>query len=211
MADGIDISATLNKQDIRAFNALIIRNSKEFGKSLKSSLQFAAWSIAGALAASTKIAPKFRPYRKVKEARKKRGEERYGALYEVDFDRSGKKFTRQVRAKSVGELKKKSQVMVRNYGLAAASWSFAQSKLGKRDSVGAKIAAHARKKASSFGAVTFHKDRTNPKVTIQNKLNYAYDAFKTSGRQTVANVMERAVKRMAHVIEGKLAKAMKAA
>jgi hypothetical protein len=48
----------------------------------------------------------------------------------------------------------------------------------------------------------------NPTAKIENRLDYAIPAFKTSGQQTLNNVAERAARRMQKITAAKLAKRM---
>lgn len=200
MSAALDISAELQRQSISGIMAQMHRASSAVGKSLGQSTQLTAWAVADALRVATNISLKKRPVREIGADivdRKK--------IFEVEGYKRGRKFTFQMRAADKREAMASKRVKILNTGLAAKSWHWPQSKLGSSRG-GKQVSAYTKDLAEKYSSVTAHLSGENPSVLIENKLPYATEAFKASGDQTVSNVMERAAKRMAHIIDGQIAR-----
>jgi hypothetical protein len=210
----VDVTAEVRRQDISALMRQMRRNAEAFGRSVPSSVKFAAWAVADALRAATKIAPKYHDIEEIKSLRQfsRVGEDKiYGdRTYDITQYSRGRTRVFRVTAPGRREVKKMPVAQIQLRGLAAKAWHLAQRKLGSGRG-GAKVSPRASEKATRYGMVSMNLGGNNPSVTITNKLNYASQAFKSDGEQTISNVMERAASRMAHIIDGKLKKKLQAA
>jgi hypothetical protein len=204
MAAALDVSAELDRQDMGAVMSAMRRNMAMLGKSLPQSLKFTGWAVADSLRVATKLSPKKRPVREVPKERTRRGNK----VFEVErLSSGGRKSTFRVFGKNKREVNKLPSVIIQNRGLAARAWHFAQRKLGSGRG-GARVSAKAQKLARRYTSVEMNLRGNNPSITIRNRLKYAGDAFKTSGEQTINNVLERAARRMEKITLAKAAKAL---
>ena len=144
----IDTTIDFPQGDVDRLFTQMRRAEKELGRSLGQSVRFAGWAVAGALGARTKVAKKFRPYRKV-STRRGVGE------YRVTSYRQGSanKFT--VRAKSVKELKTMPQVKIGRAGLAKSAWYWGLKKIGGGRNIG-------------LGGVTQAQNKTHKDLSTRN-------------------------------------------
>jgi len=189
--------------DVDALMRQIHRNSNSLGKSLGSSVKFAAWSVADALRVATKISNKNRSVEDSGERRKK-GLKKF-IIERFHGDKPMRKL--DVYAKNKSEATEKTVVKIRNRGLAQKAWHWPQSKLGSSRG-SPKVSNNTSRIAANNGSTEIHLEGQNLWISITNKLNYANDAFRSGGAQTVENTMARAATRMAHMIDSKIAKKM---
>jgi hypothetical protein len=178
-------------------------SAKALGLSVAGGVKFTGWAVADAFRTATKESPKKRKITEVKGARTKAGNK----TFEVERWHRGKKTTFLVYAKNKREANKLPQVKIGNRGLARKAWHFPQRKLGSARG-GGKVGTTATRIARRHGTVELHLRDENPSVKITNSLDYAADAFKTSGQQTINNVLERAARRMQKMTAAKVAKRM---
>jgi len=199
------VSIEWPKQDVRALWAQIDRAQKELGKGLGQAVRFAAWSVARSLGVITKVAPKYRDYQAIKEARgvaRKAGSK----LFEITSWKKGNKRTFQIRAKSVAELKQTPQVIISNAGRAKAAWMWGVKKLGSGKGVSMNgVTSRGYKVAGSNMDVTQKLEGNDPFVKIVNSLPYATNAFK-GGSGVVEGAMGKAARSMARIINADIAK-----
>jgi hypothetical protein len=207
----VDVTATLRRQDIGDLMRAMERARKEVGKSLGNSVKFAGWAVADALRTAARVSPKKRPVRLDDERMADPAQKRYARglkpfLAERVHYRKGR-YDIPFRAAGLREAKASKWAKIGNSGLAARTWHAAQSRLGSGRG-GKKVEPYTQGLAQQFGSVTLRVKGDDPFVRIDNRLPYAAAAFKGDGEQTVSNVMERAARRMMHVIDGQIAKKM---
>lgn len=199
----VSISAEISRQDISGLMRQMERARKEVGKSLGQSVKFAAWSVADALRAATRISAKRREVEEMPGVEKKRGK----LAWKVTGARKGKPKEWTIYAANKAEAKKHPVVQIGNRGLAQKAWHWAQSRLGSSRG-GLKVGGKTFNLAQEYTGVTISLKGDDPFVKIVNRLPYASEAFESGGGQTVNNAMERAAKRMAHIIDAQIAKKM---
>jgi len=199
------VSIEWPKQDVRALWAQIDRAQKELGKDLGQAVRFAAWSVARSLGTVTKVAPKYREYKVVKEARgvaRKAGNK----LFEVTSWKKGREHTFTTRASSVAELKASPQVIISNAGRAKSAWMAGIKKLG---SGGGMSMNRVTQKGYVAGmrsmAVEQKLSGDDPYVKIVNSLPYAVSALK-GGMSSANDAMGKAARAMARIINADIKK-----
>lgn len=198
----IDVSAELQRQSLSSLMRQMERARRDVGKDLGQSVKFAAWAVADALRTATAIAPKRRPVREIGADISDRRK-----IFEVEGMKRGHAFRFQIRATDKRAAIADKRVNIANSGLAQKSWHLSQSRLGSGRG-GKKVAPRTQALAQHYGSVEIRIKSDDPWVRIENRLPYASDAFKGGGDQVVSNVMERAARRMAHVIDGQIARKM---
>jgi uncharacterized protein (DUF2147 family) len=208
MSDAISIHWP--KEDVRKLWAQIDRAQKELGKDLGQAVRFAAWSVARSLGVKTKVAPKYREYKVIKELRgvaKRAGSK----LYEVTSWKKGREHTFTTRAASVAELKAKPQVIISNAGRAKAAWMAGIKRLG---SGGGMSMNRVTQKGYVAGmrsmAVEQKLSGNDPYVKITNSLPYAVSALR-GGMSSVNDAMGKAARSMAKIINADIKKKLGAA
>lgn len=199
----VNVSTEISKQDISAVMRQMKRAQKEMGRSVAQSVKFAAWSVADSLRAATAISAKKREVVEDTSIAPSRGLK----SWKVKALRKNKPREYLIKAKNKSAAKKHPVVQIGNRGLAQKAWHFAQSRLGSGRG-GLKVGSKTFGIARDNSMVTMRLKGDNPMVRIDNRLPYASMAFKSSGEQTISNAMERAGRRMAHIIDGQLAKKM---
>lgn len=199
------VSIEWPRHDVRALWTQIERAQKELGKDLGQAIRFAAWNLARSLGVVTKVAPKFRPYRVLKEGRgvaKGKG----GKKYEVTSWKSGRSKTFNVRAASVAELKKMRQVRIGNAGLAKSAWMWGIKKLGSGSGISMKgVTPGAKRRGQQNMDVTQRIRGDDPFVKIVNSLPYAESALQ-GGMSAVTGAMGKAARSMEKIIDGDIQK-----
>ncbi len=200
----LQFDAELSKQDTRALMAGMHRARRQLNMPLGKATQFTAWAVADALRTATKVSGKYRPLTQVGRTVSAAGNKQY----EVESYRGGTKKTFSVWAKGVREARKLRAVMIARRGLAASAWGWAQGMLGRRG--GMRVDGKTHGIARNYTDVTKRIRGEDPMVRIDNRLGYATQAFKGSGEQVLANVMQRAAGRMEHIMDGHVKRALKA-
>jgi predicted TIM-barrel enzyme len=201
MSATIDMSAVVSKQDVSALMRQMRRAEKDIGMSLGQSVKLTAWAVADALRAATKVSDK---RRKVVEDLT-RGIRGLRKPFIVQAIRKNKEKEFPIRATSKREANAHRVAQIGNRGLAQRAWLWAQGHVGARRG-GGKVGAKTAQLAEKYTSVQVRVKGNDPMVRIDNRLPYALDAFKSSGEQTVSNAMERASRRMMHIIDAKIAK-----
>ena len=195
----VSLKLNVSRSDIAAFNTQMNRARKQLGYSLGKAVRLKAWAISDSLRTATKVAPKTRPITATGRVSVTGKQE-----FEVTAIRGNVTKKYNVYASGIREAKKSPFVQIGRRGLAAQAWGHAQSKLGRSSSVGA--SSQTKGVAKGYSRVLSKLKGDNPSVTITNSIPYATEAFKGSGPQVVANVMERASGRMMHIIDGQIKK-----
>ena len=205
-ASGIQIDWP--EEDVKALWRQIERNQKEFGKNLGQSVKFAAYHLIKSLGADTRVAPKYRPYKEIKETKKEKDAKGGGKKYEITTWKGGRKKTFNIRSKKgVKELKQMPQVKIGNRGLAKASWRFAAGGIGRKSAV-RKSKSWGKWAARSAGRnVDVEKNfKTNDAyVRITNRLDYITDSMRGKDH-AVDSAMARAARGMSHHIDEEIKK-----
>ena len=196
----INLDVVLNQQDMNRLTREM-RRAQQVLKHEWGGLKMTAWAVADALRTATVTAPK---YRTLKDTGRKT--RRGNKVYEVTLYERGRKKTVNVYAATKREAKKRAAAQPRNRGLAKATWAKVQGKLGRRGATGP-ATSDAKKLTERYGHVQMNLRGNNPFVRITNKLHYARSAFKSSGQQTLDNVLSRAAGRLMHILDAKVAKA----
>ena len=194
--------------DVEALWRQIERNQREFGKSLGKSVKFAAYHLIKSLGASTKVAPKYRPYKEIHETKKERDAKGGGKKYEITTWRGGQKKTFNIRSKKgVKELKQMPQVKIGNRGLAKASWRSAAFGIGTRGAVKKSKSWGKGVVRTAAGHVDVDKKFTDNDafIMITNQMDYITDAMK-GGDMAVDTAMARAAEGMRHHIDEEIKK-----
>lgn len=195
--------------DTRALFAQMERNSREFGRTLGSSLRFAGWSVASSLGAATRVAKKYRPYHQRDEARgvaSARGKK----AYRVTSHKKGgaNKFT--VYAASVKELKTMPQVRIGRAGLAKSAWFWGIKGIGGGRNIStAGATPGAKSGAGRFMETEKRLTGDDPFIRIVNSLPYARDAMR-GGDARIQEAMGKAARQMERIIDANIKKAMAA-
>ena len=160
------------------------------------------------LGASTKVAPKYRPYKEIHETKKERDAKGGGKKYEITTWRGGQKKTFNIRSpKGVKELKQMPQVKIGNRGLAKASWRAAGAGIGRKSAVkkSKKWGKWARRSAGRNVDVEKSFETNDAYVRITNELDYITDSMK-GGDRAVDTAMARAAEGMRHHIDEEIKK-----
>lgn len=200
-----DVSIDFPRQDVRSLFAQMERARRELGKGLGQSLRFAAWSVASSLGATTKVAPKYRPYREVE---KSRGGQR---KFTVTSHKKGSPKTFTVRAANVAALKQTPQARIGKAGLAKSAWFWGLKKLGSSKGFSMKGATASARKAGGGVVDVMQRVRgDDPMITIVNRLGYARSALR-GGESAITGAMGKAARHMAHVIDGQIKRKFKTA
>ena len=185
--------------------AQIDRAQKELGRDLGQAIRFAAWSVARSLGVMTKVAPKYRDYKVVKEGRgvaKRAGSK----LYEVTSWKKSQKHTFNMRAVSVSQLKETPQVKIKNRGRAKSVWMWGIKKLGSGGGVSMSGVTSAGYLAAQQAMDVEQKlSGDNPYVKMVNSLPYAVNALK-GGMGSVNDAMGKAARSMARIINADIKK-----
>ena len=197
------------EDDVRALWKQIERNRKEFGRSLGKSVKLAAWHLVRSMGADTRVAPKYRPYKEIKETKKQRDAKGGGKKYEITTWKGGQKKTFNIRSKKgVKELKQMPQVRIGNRGLAKASWRFAVSQFGAKGGVSKKgITRGAERYAKRHMDVKKKLNRDDAYVKITNRVDYIIEAMHGK-KHAVDSAMARAARGMSHHIDEQIKKKM---
>lgn len=175
-------------------------NVHRFDKSKGDGVKLLAREIAGTLAATTRVAPKTRTIVKRKPGTKVRS----GTLYAKRPTADGFRFL-AIRADSTADAKQSKLAKIGKRGLAKSAWFWVLSELGGR--AGRFTAgAGVRKSRNAYGVLN-RMSGLDPAILIENKLEYASEAFKTKGRATVDNAGERALNRVKRIVERQVARA----
>jgi hypothetical protein len=208
MSDAISIHWP--KRDVSALLAQIGRAQRELGKGLGQTIKFAAWSVAQSLGVLTKVAPKYREYRVIKEGRgiaKGKG----GKKYEITSLKKGHKHTFNVRAASISDLKKDGRLIIGNAGLAKSAWMWGIKRLGSGNGISMKgVTMGARKRGQQNMDVTQRLRGDDPFVRIVNSLPYASQAMR-GGASAINGAMGKAASHMEKIISAQIAKKLGAA
>jgi hypothetical protein len=204
------VSIEWPKADVDALWRQVERAQKELGKTLGQAVRFAAWSVARSLGTITTMSKKVRPYRVVNEGR---GVSKFkgGKKYEVTSMKKGKTKTFNVRAKSVSELKKMTQVKIGKAGLAKSAWMWGIRQIGGGKNIGMAGATDTAKKRGRM-TIDVEKRLTgdDPFVKIINRLNYAENAL-IGGQSAVSSTMGKAARSMERIIDENIKKKLGAA
>lgn len=217
MSTASDIQMQIDQQSVSGVMRELQARSKKLNEPLSKSVKMAAWAIADALRAATRISPKRRPVEQDPESALKDRAAASGLSFlqkggkgkwKVHALRKGQAKIYTVRAADRKEAEAHRVAQIGNRGLAQKSWHWMQSRLGSSRG-GTRVASKTMEIVRRDTSVELMLTGENPTVKITNRLPYAGDAFKTSGAQTLANVMERAARRLMHITDAQAAKAMK--
>ena len=204
----IDLSAELDRQGVRRLIDDMQKSAKGGARAIAKELKFAAWGVTDACRTATQISPKTRPIKEVPQYETFHGRRRRVIgmkTFEVErLSRKGRK-TFTIKARGKREAKKDKRVIIDTRGLAARAWHWAQGKLGSKRG-GGRVGPKAQKLARRYSHVEMNLRVDNPMIKIKNKLEYAMSAFKTSGEQTVNDIVARAGRRLEKIAAAKLAK-----
>ena len=221
----IDLQANLDRQSMANLSTQMDRAVTTLGKTLPQAVQFGAWAVVSTLGTSTRIAPKFRdivPFaQNVNLGASRKKEQRGETVFQVKpYDgktyhvmagsaaavkqgkghlafysfRNGQWFASQTQA---------AQPLIRKSGLAKASWGWAQRGLGSGAGAFGGVTVLARQRAANAQVVEKGMQSVSPYIQITNRLGYVTEAME-GGQHAIDNVMERAARRMQHVIDGKV-------
>jgi len=198
------------------FNAMTT-GMRELSWSLGKGVKKAAWSIANTLGTSTRVSKKLRTFtpdikdahrRKLQKSRNAKLARRGMSDLKHTFDdplfvtktRKGKQV--KFRAKNKNAAKKSKYIIIKNSGLAKASWKFGMKKLGSGGSM-SDITKSARYFGSKHIQVDSNLGGNDPHVKITNSVGYIRQAMK-GGEHRVDTAMERAGSSLMHQIENTL-------
>jgi len=209
MAQAIDVSAVLSKQDVSGLMREINRNAELLGRDMGPAVGSAGWFVADSLRVSTKLAPKKRKMKKLPRSEMDRWHKsRPGwSLYLVDRWYRGTRQRFRLYAKGKRAANKSPRVVIGKRGLAAKAWHWAAIQLG-RGTGAPKVSGKASAIAKRQMKVTKNIKSVAPWVKIVNSLDYASQAFKSQGDQTLNSVMARATSRLAKFTDRRIAKRM---
>jgi hypothetical protein len=204
----IAMTAEMKKADRNAFLKSLKSVEKRLGKSEAAALKIGMTNLLRSLAASTKVAPKYRDYEDT-------GEKSRSGLtrkFEVaGHPRSGGTVT--VYAESVADLKRHRAVAIGMRGLAKKSWSRAgmKGRLNVTKAEAAKPAIsrdNARRNRMVKTMVDYDAQLKGPDkyIKVTNKLNYI-EAAMEGGPKSIDTAMSRAASAVEKYITRELAKA----
>ena len=205
----VDASIEFPAADARALFAQMKRNSREFGKTLGSSLRFAAWSVASSLGAATRVAKKYRRYRQREEPRG-RIAARGTKAYRVTSHKRGERNVFTVYAGSVKELKTMPQVRIGRAGLAKSAWFWGIKSIGGGRNIStAGATPGAKSGAGRFMETEKRLTGDDPFIRIANSLPYARAAMK-GGDSRISESLGKAARQMERIMDANLKKKMAA-
>jgi hypothetical protein len=187
-------------QDLVAFRAAMAHRSRVLAEDLHQTVKAAAWFVARAAAAATKIAPKFRKLVNVATAR----DWRVNRIYAADVYKSdGSHHLVPVPGRSVAEAKQSPIARVPRRGLAKDAWAWILGAMGQRG------APSLNRPMPRAYYVQQRLTLTDPAILMVNKLRFGQAAFKTGGRATINNILARASRAMVSDADRRARKAAK--
>jgi len=206
------------QKDVDALFSAMRAGMRELNWSLGKGVKKAAWSIANTLGTSTRVSKKLRTFdfdvndqhrRKLQKSRNAKLARRGMAEISHKFDdplfvtktRKGKQV--KFRAKNKNAAKKSKYVVIKNSGLAKASWGFGMKYLGSSSGAFTDTTQSARYFGGKHVQVDSNLRGDNPHVKITNSVGYITRAM-TGGQHRVDTAMERAGSSLMHQIENTL-------
>jgi hypothetical protein len=200
--------------DVAAMQVQMQRFASAFGKDIVEEIKFATWAIASALSAATKVAPKTREIEQATEANTGEASRILAPLksrsgksrYDVYSLKGGKSKVFPIYHFSKMAAKRDKRAIIGMRGLAKSSWFFAQRKYGRGGGGAGGATGNAKRWGERLTETEEKLRGLEPHIKITNRVEYATQAFKSGGPQTVNNACERAHKQMAHILDGKIAK-----
>ena len=209
MGSNLGISIDVPTAAINALQRAMDREGREFGKSVRSQVKIAAWSIGSTLGKATRVAKPAVELVKLNqmEARLLSIEKNTGKSAFIGTKYFGGK-ARQITVYAKGIRKARNDIRAKIYGfgLAKLSWRASISGLGSLggmnvSKVDAKTIMAARKEAAVERTLTGN----NPSILIGSYLPYAQDAL-IGGNAAIAPAIDRAARHMEHIMDAKAEK-----
>ena len=198
-----DISIDVPPKDIAQLRRLMNLRGRLLKEDSRKTVTFAAWFIAKAASAATRLAPKTRPI--VKNPAARSGDRRRAPFAAKKFTKNRDLVLIPIRAATKQEAREDKRAKIGTRGLARDAWRWVVGDLGRA------AGKTLNKKMTSAYRVRKSLDRaTGPEILLENRLNYAGLAFKTKGAATVNNILSRANNAMRKDLERRTAKTIKA-
>jgi hypothetical protein len=212
MASSAGISIDVPQATIAALRRAMDRAGTEFGKSVRSQVKIAAWSIGKTLGTATRVADRHIPLARVsrKEAKLLSIERRTGLQSFIGTKYFGGK-AKQITIFAKGIAAAKRDIRAQNYrfGLAKLSWRASIGGLGSQAGMGvSKANAKTLQKAMQRAAVARNLKGDNPSIMVGSYLPYTQDAL-IGGPSAIAPAIDRAARMMMHNMDSKAAKLVK--
>lgn len=223
MASNAGISIDVPEATIAALRRSMDRAGTEFGKSVRSQVKLAAWSIGRTLGTATRVAEPRIPLAKIskKEAQlldiggfnvtTKRGKikKQYSRGFVGVKYFGGKPNQLFIRGGTISQAKKNPRAQNYRFGLAKLSWRASIGGLGSQAGMGvSKANAKTMQKAMQRAAIARNLTGNNPSIMIGSYLPYAQDAL-IGGPAAIAPAIDRAARQMMHIMDAKAAKIVK--
>ncbi len=198
----IAIGMDFSKRDVSAFTAQMNRLINVLGTEPKVAVRMGAVALLTALRASTKKSKKTAPVRTSKSGRGRRVNGKQ-IFYVEKYDKDGKLYRRAIFANSLAEAKQDRSAQIFYHGLAKASWGWTMRRLFPN-----KAAPKAGfREPPNIIEATQTGDGRDYTISITNDLDYITQAFRTSGKTSVATAMRRASGTMKGRIDQRLKRA----
>lgn len=214
---GAGIEIEFPQSDIDSVFKAMAAGQRELGWTLAHGVKKVAWAISSSLGTSARIAPKYRKFyadledqRRIQEDKLHNKNMRSAGYLSVKGKdqlfvakgKTGKKL--YFRARSEAQAKKHPFVIIKNRGMAKASFSWGMKWLGRQGSM-AGVGKGGKFYGSKYIRVQSDLKGANPQVKITNRVSYILDALR-GGPQAVDTAMERAASSLMHEIENTLRK-----
>ena len=185
------------------------RAGSEFGKTVRSQVKLAAWSIGRTLGTATRVAKPHIDLAKLNrtEARLLNIERQTGKQAFIGTKYFGGR-PRQVTiyARGIREARENARAKNYRFGLAKLSWRASINGLGSQAGMGVtKANAKTMRKAMQHAATTRRLTGDNPSIMIGSYLDYAQDAL-IGGNAAIAPAIDRAAGHMMHIMDAKAEK-----
>ena len=193
----LDVTATVDRQDVARFTSAIQRLQTDLGKDAENAVQHAAIRFAMSGRARSK------PSKKNRELfpnpnRTGRGKKAVGARYLIQYLRQPPNPPRLVPT----DVRSDKRRVIETRGLAKASWGWMLSRMGRSVSAGVTQGRKTGRLASKFADVVNHSGRRDPSIRLTDRLTYlkrAFPGIEPRAFQSAANqlnaIMDKAVAR----------------
>ena len=206
------------QKDVDALFSAMRAGMRELNWSLGKGVKKAAWSISRTLGTSTRVSKKLRTFtpdikdahrRKLQKSRNAKLARRGMSDLKHTFDdplfvtktRKGKQV--KFRAKNKNAAKKSKYIIIKNSGLAKASWGWGMKYLGSSAGAFTESTKSARYFGSKHIQVGSNLRGNDPHVKITNSVGYITRAM-VGGEHRVDTAMERAGSSLMYQIENTL-------
>lgn len=189
--------------DMRRMEQWLAQNAHHYRRFSQDAVRHGAIRIALASKAATRVAPKTR--RVVKHAKGMKRNTNPNLWYIVRNTEQGDKYIPFRTRGGKERVRMSPKAQIKRRGLAQNAWKWMLGPLNSKAG-GKVINAGNMKTKNRYFAVRSMLKSFHPAVNLHDKLRYATLAFKTKGKRTVNNIMDRALNAMTTQLQQKIKK-----